>query len=309
MNFSKLDINKLTPNDIYDLVMSGIIDYSKQQADESNMSDFIVVLGCTPLTLEQRVLKLIELYDKGYGRFIILTGGFGWHKSFKADPNKKFNDDEELKNYIKRLNENLKRQKQTLAKMFEEDIKLAQGTIGNDKPSAKFYKKRKLLDEYLRDSEAELGYRIIERQKREDIQSIALEESFSINTIQNVIFTRNIIDDLVVNCGVDKPKRIMLITSPFHCRRACLSFQKYFQNCEVIACPSTAGMTKKGLPFTKDALMADSYYSKQFRNECDAIINYSKKQDIADIDISLLVGKLRASQIEERVTGEEDINR
>lgn len=310
MKFSELDIKKLSPDDIYDLVMAGVKDYSKQHADETNMPDFIVLLGCTPLTLEQRVLKLIELYDKGYGKYIILTGGLGWHKLFKADPDKKFIDDKELFNYTRKLNENLKKQKKSLSKIFEKDLSPASCKLSDtDFTYKKYYKRRrKLMHEYLEESEAELGYRMIDKQKREDIQQVTLIETGSVNTIQNVLFTRNIIDDLVVNCGIDKPKRLMLITSPFHCRRACLTFKKYFPDCDVIACPSTAGMVNKGVPFTKEALMGHEYYSKQFRNECDAIINYSRKGDIADIDISGVVGPRRASEIEERVTGE-TINR
>lgn len=311
MRFSELDINKLSQDDIYDLVMAGVKDYSKQNADDSNMPDFIILLGCTPLTLEQRVLKLIELYDKGYGKFIILTGGLGWHKLFKADPNKKFKDDKDLSDYARKLNANLKRQKKSLAKIFNENLRPVSGKLKNGQLTyTKYYKKRrKLMNEYLEESEAELGYRMIDKQQRNDIQSVTLVESNSINTLQNVLFTRNIIEDLVVNCGVDKPKRLMIITSPFHCRRACLTFKKYFPNCDVIACPSTAGMINKGVPFTKEALMANPYYSKQFRNECDAIINYSRKGDIADIDIEQVIGERRASQIEEKVTGDGNINR
>ena len=311
MRFSELDINKLSQDDIYDLVMAGVKDYSKQNADDSNMPDFIILLGCTPLTLEQRVLKLIELYDKGYGKYIILTGGLGWHKLFKADPNKKFKDDKDLSDYARKLNANLKRQKKSLAKIFNENLRPVSGKLKNGQLTyTKYYKKRrKLMNEYLEESEAELGYRMIDKQQRNDIQSVTLVESNSINTLQNVLFTRNIIDDLVANCGVDKPKRLMIITSPFHCRRACLTFKKYFPNCDVIACPSTAGMVNKGVPFTKEALMANPYYSKQFRNECDAIINYSRKGDIADMDIEQVIGERRASQIEEKVTGDGNINR
>ena len=311
MKFSELDINKLSQDDIYDLVMAGVKDYSKQNADDSNMPDFIILLGCTPLTLEQRVLKLIELYDKGYGKYIILTGGLGWHKLFKADPNKKFKDDKDLSDYARKLNANLKRQKKSLAKIFNENLRPVSGKLKNGQLTyTKYYKKRrKLMNEYLEESEAELGYRMIDKQQRNDIQSVTLVESNSINTLQNVLFTRNIIDDLVANCGVDKPKRLMIITSPFHCRRACLTFKKYFPNCDVIACPSTAGMVNKGVPFTKEALMANPYYSKQFRNECDAIINYSRKGDIADMDIEQVIGERRDSQIEEKVTGDGNINR
>ena len=311
MKFSELDIEKLSPDDIYDLVMTGVKDYSKENVNESNTTDFIILLGCTPLTLEQRVLKLIELYDKGYGKYIILTGGLGWHKLFKADPNKKFKDDKDLSDYVRKLNANLKRQKKSLAKIFNENLRPVSAKLKNGQLTyTKYYKKRrKLMNEYLEESEAELGYRMIDKQQRNDIQSVTLVESNSINTLQNVLFTRNMIDDLVVNCGIDKPKRLMIITSPFHCRRACLTFKKYFPDCDVIACPSTAGMLNKGVPFTKEALMANPYYSKQFRNECDAIINYSKKGDIADINIEDLLGERRASQIEDKVTGEGDINR
>ena len=305
MKFSELDITKLNDNDIYDLVMSGIRDYSKEDLTDENNPDFIVILGCTPLTLEQRILKLIELYDRGYGKYIILTGGFGWHKLFKADPNKSFKDDEDLMDYSRRLNQNLKRQIASLSKIFEKQFK---PSIPDKYQGGSYFKKlyktrRKLMGEYLEDSEAELGYRIISSRERNDIQDITLLESNSVNTIQNVLYTRDIVEDLEINGGLPPTKRIMLVTSPFHCRRAALSFKKYFSNVEILTCPSTAGMEKKQVPFSKTALMNNDYYMKQFRNECDAIINYSKKGDIADIDISLLLGQKRAAEIEEKMTG------
>lgn len=309
MKFSELDISKLTTDDIYELVMSGIKDYAKEEATDSNNPDFIIVLGCPPLTLEQRILKLIELYDKGYGKYIIISGGLGWQKLFRADPNKKFKDDKELTEYAKRLNENLKKQKTSIKKIFENNLKPTVETKQDGQPgSKKYYRKRsKLITRYLNESEAELGYRIIDNQGRNDIGYVTLIESNSTNTVQNVINSRNIIDDLVVNCGIDKPKRLMLITSPFHCRRACLTFKKYFPDCEILACPSTAGMQNQGVAFTKEALINHPYYSTQFKNECDAIINYSKKGDIADVDIKALVGAKKASEIEEKIAGE--INR
>jgi uncharacterized SAM-binding protein YcdF (DUF218 family) len=112
------------------------------------------------------------------------------------------------------------------------------------------------------------------------------------------------IEDMVVNGGLDPVSRIMVITSPFHCRRARFSFERYFPNTEIIACPSTLGIEKKGLTLTKDSLMSDPYYMKQFRNELDAMINYSKKGFIKDHEISDILGIKHAAELEERISKE-----
>ena len=89
----------------------------------------------------------------------------------------------------------------------------------------------------------------------------------------------------------------MIITSSFHCRRAILSFKKHFPGIEVLACPATRDIESQGLTFTKESLMQSEYYSEQFRNELNAIINYTRNRSIEDMDIEEVLSPERAQEI------------
>ena len=84
---------------------------------------------------------------------------------------------------------------------------------------------------------------------------------------------------------INKIERIMIITSSFHCRRATLSFKKYFPDIDILACPSTKVMENSNVKFEKESMMNNKYYMQQFRNELDAIINYSRNGSIVDANI------------------------
>ena len=100
MKYSELDIKSLSDSEIYDLVMSGIVDYSKKEITPENNPDLLMVLGCSPLLMKARIVKMMHLYKQGYGKYVILTGGIGWHKLFKIE-NKKFKNEDERASYMK----------------------------------------------------------------------------------------------------------------------------------------------------------------------------------------------------------------
>ena len=54
MKISELDYNKLSEDEMYDLVTSGIVDLEKEEPTDKTKSDIIVVLGCSPRTLRAR---------------------------------------------------------------------------------------------------------------------------------------------------------------------------------------------------------------------------------------------------------------
>ena len=99
---------------------------------------------------------------------------------------------------------------------------------------------------------------------------------------------------------VPKINRVMLVTSSFHCRRAILSFRKYFKDIDICACPSTLDFKEKGINFSRDDMINSDYYRKQIENELDAIINYTRNGSIEDCDISEVIDSQIAKKIEKK---------
>ena len=83
MKVSKLDYERLSDEDKYLIVMSGIIDFSQTTPKEGEKADVIVVLGCSPIPLRARTLKMMELVRNGYGQNVLLSGGKGWQALFR----------------------------------------------------------------------------------------------------------------------------------------------------------------------------------------------------------------------------------
>ena len=100
---------------------------------------------------------------------------------------------------------------------------------------------------------------------------------------------------------VDKINRIMIITSSFHCRRAELSFKKYFPDVEVMSCPATMDITNAGILFNKNDLMSSAYYMQQFRNELNAIVNYTRNGSIADLNVEDVLGAERTKKMKKKM--------
>lgn len=154
--------------------------------------------------------------------------------------------------------------------------------------------------------EAYIGYRIMKA--CQDIIHISDDKIFlepnSINTIQNLEYSKALLDDLQKSGKVDSIKRIMIVTSLFHCRRAELSFKKYFPDIEVMSCPATLDINNAGISFKKEDLMQDQYYMQQFRNELNAIVNYSRNRSISDLDIEDVLTPEAATRIKFKICGE-----
>lgn len=284
MKFSELDKSKLTESEIYDLVMSGVLDYSKQKPTEKTKSDILVVLGCSPFPLKARVIKMMHLYKNGYAKNVLFSGGKGWQKLFT--PQKKtFSSTQEQSEYLKRLANKTKQMKAALHETIPNFITPKPGRYKSSKGKYRYMHRK--LKQALTLPEAMLSD--IMRKTCHNIAEIDEDKIFfedqSQNTIQNLQFSRKLLDELQSTGRIDPVKRMMIITSCFHCRRAALSFKKHFPNVDVLACPATRDFESNGLEFTKESLMSNGYYNQQFKNELDAIINYTRNGSIADMDI------------------------
>ena len=302
MNYSELDVSKLNDNDIYDLIMTGIIDFSKTEPTEENNPDFLVVLGCSPSPLKARIVKMMELYQKGFGKYVLLSGGTGWHKLFKPQ-NKTFTSDKERFEYMKAIASKRNSMKAALHSTIPDYLRPPETNPKHGKGLYRYMHKK--LEQSLEQPEAFIGYRIMQACK--DIIHIDDDKIFfepaSINTTQNLAFSKNLLDTLQASGQVDLIKRIMIVTSSFHCRRAELSFKKYFPGIEVMSCPATLDITNNGLSFDKKVLMQDPYYMQQFRNELNAIVNYSRNGSISDLRIEDILDPKRANSIRAKVKG------
>ncbi|MBQ9266795.1 MAG: YdcF family protein [Clostridia bacterium] len=284
MKFSDLDLKKLTDNDMYDLVMSGIVDYAGEEPLPENNPDFLIVLGCSPVPLKARVVKMMQLYQKGYGEYVLLSGGNGWHKLFKVE-NKAFKNEGEKYAYLQLKAKKYKEMKLALKHTIFDGMQ--QTEVSGKKGKALYKYMGKRLKQALNETEAQIAYKIMKASQ--DVVSIPDDKMFlekdSMNTVQNLQYSRKLLDELQEEGKVHKVKKIMVITSSFHCRRAILSFKKYFPDAEVMACPSTLDLKNRGLEIDRNSLMADRYYMQQFKNEASAIVNYTKNGSIADGEI------------------------
>ena len=112
-------------------------------------------------------------------------------------------------------------------------------------------------------------------------------ESNSKNTIENMKYSKEMLDNLKKSGQISDIKRVMIITSSFHCKRAMLSMKKYFPDVEVMSCPSTNDLTEKGSIFNKESMMKNPYYMDQFRKELNAIVSYTRNGSIYDDEIDV----------------------
>lgn len=284
MKFSELDIDKLSDEDVFDLIMSGITDIANNRPTNDNNPDFLIVLGCSPTPLKARVVKMMQLYKNGYGKYVLLSGGKGWHKLFKAE-NKKFRSDDERSAYMRLKAKKYKEMKVALKKSLFDDMvdKKLEGKHG--KTLYKYMGKR--LKQALDESEAEIAYKIMKAaQEAVNIPDDKLFfEQESLNTIQNLDYSKVLLDELQDSGKIGEIKRIMVITSAYHCRRSMLSFKKFFTDVEVMVCPSTLDIKEKGLQLKKDDLMKNNFFMNKCRNEINAIVNYTRNKNIADAKI------------------------
>lgn len=290
MKYSELDVEKIRDSEIYDLVMSGVRDYSKIPVEEENNPDFLVVLGASPKPMKSRIVKMMHLYKNGYGKYVLLTGGEGWHKLFKPEK-RKFKDNVERYEYASGKRRKYRSMRRALRTTMPDEFKNP-----NKQGKALYRFLHRKIEENLTKSEAEIGYKIIQACKEiVDIDDDKiLFEGKSKNTIENVQFSKDIMCSKMPSI-----KRIMLITSCFHCKRAELTFKKYFPEVEVMTCPSTKDIKERGASLDKETLMSNPYYMGEIKKELNAIVSYSKKGIIADEEIDKSIFDSKENELEE----------
>ena len=301
MKVSKLDYERLSEEDKYLIVMSRIIDFSQITPKEGSLADLIVVLGCSPIPLRARTLKMMELVNRGYGRNVLLSGGDGWQKLFRK---KDSTTGEIIINEPKR----------------QELLSAISATISKDLLGDNPTQKELDLHERFIQGMREMGqtdhlmtYEQRQEKKKCDMteaqfmQLIILtngglkgakifHEPFSFDTKQNMEYTKGFLKTSQRTGEIPNIGRMIIVTSSFHCRRAYLTFKKQFPNVEIAVCPSTVDLTDRGLSLER--MLESNYYSTQVSRECQAIINYSRNGSIADVDLSELIGAEAARRIE-----------
>lgn len=287
MKYSELDISKLTLDEKYELIMHGITNLSNKEARDDEKVDFLIVLGGRPATLKARIIKTIELYKRGYGKYILFSGGHGWNKGVEENSEK----DIEMIDFIKtnispRLNgiERTSKEKEVLARY--------ETYIGKNKEDEEIDLNKRIRDL----SETQIMARML--QTLSDIpESCIYHEPFSTNTKENMEYTSALLKSLQKRGEVSEIKSIMLVTSSFHCRRSMLTFKKYLGDLKITSCPTTLDMKERGVTFEKSSILNNNYYRKQIEDEVQRIFDYIKNGSFEDADIDELVGEEYANKI------------
>lgn len=286
MKFSELDKSKLSLEDKYELVMYGIKDFAKEEAEESKKVDFLIVLGCRPIPLKARIIKAAELYKRKFAKYVLFSGGSAWNNKVEKGSTKDLEMIESIKQSVipELLGENKSERVRAVENKFYELL--------GEQPKSTDDKIREL-------SECQLMSRMMITLGNVPAGNI-FHEPFSNNTIENIKYTAALFKNIQETGEVPKINKVMLVTSSFHCRRAVLSFKKYFKNIDICACPSTLDFKERGLTFCKEDMLKSEYYKKQIENELDAIINYTRNGSIEDCDISDVIDEKIAKQINEK---------
>lgn len=286
MKFSELDKSKLSMEEKYELIMSEIHDYARQEAKEEQKVDFLIVLGCRPVPLKARIIKAAELYKRNYAKYILFSGGPAWNNKVERGSSKDLEMIEAVRQSVKPelLGENLDEKRRELEARFSEML--------GEKPKSPEDRIREL-------SECQLMSRMMITLGDVPAKRI-FHEPFSNNTIENIKYAAALFENIQETGEVSKINSVMLVTSSFHCRRAILSFKKYFKDIDIHACPSTLDFKDKGITFCKEDILNSEYYRKQIENELDAIINYTRNGSIEDCDISEVVSNEVCKKIEAR---------
>ena len=295
MNISELNYNALSEEDMYNLIMSEVKDYELEEPTDKTKSDIIIVLGCAPRPLNSRIKKMIALCKKGYSDKILLSGGRGWQKLIKQNPERKPEFIKTIKSIItsELLGDNPTLIEKETYNKFNEQIK----KIIGDRYHSKSYQER-LDEDKLQMTEEEFMQLIIFSQGGlKGVQKYS--ESFSTNTKENSYYVGKIFDGIKNGSGKAIESAIV-VTSSFHCTRSKLTFMKNFPNIKFNTCPSTEDIIKEGLNGISIEMMNNEKYKKYILNETQKIIEYSKKGDIYDAELTDLVSKQIAKTIEEK---------
>ncbi len=289
MKLSELQYSKLTEDEKYEIVMNGITDLSKFEVTDKSKVDLIIVLGCSPVPLEARIKKMMQLYKKGYSKNVLLTGGDGWQKLYKKknpitgetiiDEAKRKNLLEAIRDTISAnlLGDNPGEKERMLYERFNEGMKQM---MHEEVPS--FEKSQE--DKLMRFDEAEFMKLMILSNGGLKGAKI-FHEPFSFNTKENMQNTKALISGLVARGELEKVNSLIVVSSSFHCRRAMLTFEKNFPGLKVFSCPATLDLDKRGVKLGRD-MLNNPYYKQQIENECQAIINYSRNGTIENAELS-----------------------
>lgn len=286
MKFSELDTSKLTIEEKYELVMNGVCDYAKENAKEEDKVDFLIVLGCRPAALKSRVVKAAELYKRGYAKYMLFSGGHGWNRNVVADSDKDIEMLETVKDIVN--------PKLLGLEPSEKELKISE--MSNESEEERM---DSAMQKIRSSSESQLMAKMMH--SLSDIpQTNVYHEPFSNTTIENIKYTEALFRGLVKRGEVPAINKVMIVTSSFHCRRAMLTFKKYFKNLDITACPATLDFKEKGIVFSKEGMIASDYYRKQIENELNAIVNYTRNGSIEDCDIGNLVSPKIAKAIKNK---------
>jgi len=261
MKFSEINPSKLSIEEKYELIMNGIVDYGREKVNEDTEVDFLIVLGCTPRPLKARVVKAAELYLGGYAKYILFSGGYGWNRRAEKGSER---DQELIQKARENIGDNL------LEEETDEEIR----NLTESEMMAK-------IMEYLGIPADNIFY-----------------EPYSNTTLENIKCIKYVFRGLEERGEIDSVNSAMLVTSSFHCRRATLTFRKYFKGLEILACPSTLDFGEEG--FNKETMLQSDYYRKQIENELNAIVNYTRNGSIEDCDIQEFVSEEFAKRIERK---------
>ncbi len=293
MKISELDYSKLSEDEMYSIVTSGIIDLEGVEPTDKTLSDVIVVLGCSPRPLKARIKKMMALQKSGYSKRVLFSGGKGWQSLVKKDPNKRKVLLEDIRQAVSAdlLGDNPSQIELDLYERFNEGMKKIMG------PNYK----TKTYQERIDDEKMELT-------EEEYMQLIMLtngglrtakmyNEPFSTNTKENMLYTGKVFKKIEEE-KKEPIERVMIVTSSFHCRRAYLTFKKNFPNIDFIVVPSTEDLKEYGLDYSI-GMIQNEKYRNYIKGEAKKIIDYSKKGDILDVQLSDLVGEEESKRIEQ----------
>ena len=295
MKISELDYDKLTEEDMYNLIMSGLVDYEGQKLTDETKSDIIVVLGCSPRPLKARIKKMMALQRAGYSNKVLLSGGRGWQKLVKQNPERRPELIQAIKDVIasELLGDNPQKvELDTYAKFVEQMQKLTDG-----KYKAKSYQE-KLDDSKFEMTEEEFMKLIIITNGGVGMGVKMYHEPFSTNTKENTFYIGKVFKNIERETG-KKIDRAMIVTSAYHCTRSRLTLKKAYPEMEFLMAPSTEDLAEYGIDISPKMMEIPKYH-KQIIGEAKRIIEYSKKGDIQDVELTELVSKEVADDIETR---------
>ncbi len=266
MKLSELKFDCLSDRNKYDLVMDGVKDYKKDNKVET---DGIVVLGCAPRLLYDRILKMKELYDHKVSDNLFLTGGNGWHNVWQNDPRK------QLYHAV------------IICELLGE--KLFKYRVDNDKIKDIYVKQ--IIDV----TEAELMKKYIEKIGGLE-KAHKYYEPLAQNTRDNAIFTKLLINRLINNQEMDKCDSLAVITTAWHTRRTLAVFKKYFEDEEIKVYPSTEDIDRNGVNIDYDEYYR--FYYDPINSECMKLITYSNFGAISDLPLDSFLSEEARYDIE-----------